>query len=134
MSISRPTLMGLAAVLMWSTIAVGFKLGLRSMDPIQLLWLGSCFSWVLFTVCVVVLPSQPFERSSVVRALLLGLINPLLYYLVLLTAYDLLPRPRCTTLELHMGDCHGDASRAPTASAAWTNDTSWHFDRLRRRF
>ena len=83
--------MGLTAVLMWSTIAVGFKLGLRQMDPIQLLWLGSCFSWVLFTLCIIVRPAQSFDRKSVIRALLLGLVNPLLYYLVLLTAYDLLP-------------------------------------------
>ena len=88
---SRPMLFGLAAVMMWSTIAVGFKLGLRNMEPIQLLWIGSCFSWVLFSVCCAVLPSQPREASYISRACLLGLLNPLLYYIVLLTAYDLLP-------------------------------------------
>ena len=87
----RPVLMGLAAVMMWSTVAVGFKLGLRNMEPIQLLWIGSCFSWVLFSICCVVLPSQPRETKHTVRACLLGLLNPLLYYIVLLTAYDLLP-------------------------------------------
>ena len=91
LAISKPTLMGLAAVMLWSTIAVGFKLGLRGMEPIQLLWVGACFSWVLFSVCCVVFPSRPQEKSSIVRALLLGLLNPLLYYVVLLTAYDRLP-------------------------------------------
>ncbi len=61
------------------------------MEPIQLLWIGSCFSWVLFSICIAILPSQPFTRQSVHKALALGLLNPLLYYLVLLTAYDLLP-------------------------------------------
>ncbi len=89
--ISRPTLLGLSAVLMWSTVAVGFKLGLRSMDPIQLLWIGSCFSWVLFSLCCVVFRSKPKETTHVARACVLGLLNPLLYYIVLLTAYDLLP-------------------------------------------
>ncbi len=84
-------LMGLTAVMMWSTVAVGFKLGLRNMEPIQLLWIGSCFSWVLFSICCAVLPSQPREITHVFKACLLGLLNPLLYYIVLLTAYDLLP-------------------------------------------
>lgn len=76
---------------MWSTIAVGFKLGLREMEPIQLLWIGACFSWVLFSVCVVALPRPVFRVKDVRNALVLGLANPLAYYLVLLTAYDLLP-------------------------------------------
>ena len=84
-------LMGLVAVLMWSTVAVGFKLGLRNMDPIQLLWIGSCFSWVLFSICCAVFPSQPREKAHIAKSCLLGLLNPLLYYIVLLTAYDLLP-------------------------------------------
>lgn len=61
------------------------------MEPIQLLWIGSCLSWVLFSICCAVLPSQPREKTHVARACLLGLLNPLLYYIVLLTAYDLLP-------------------------------------------
>lgn len=84
-------LLGLTAVMMWSTVAVGFKLGLRDMEPIQLLWIGSCFSWVLFSICCAALPSQRHEITHVFKACLLGLLNPLLYYTVLLTAYDLLP-------------------------------------------
>ncbi|MCY4130933.1 MAG: DMT family transporter [Gammaproteobacteria bacterium] len=90
-TVRNPMLVGFAAVLMWSTVAVGFKLGLRSMEPIQLLWIGCCFSWVLFSICCVVLPSQPRATKHAARASLLGLLNPLLYYIVLLTAYDLLP-------------------------------------------
>ena len=91
LAFSKPVLMGLTSVAMWSTVAVGFKLGLRDMAPIQLLWIGSCFSWLLFSICCAVLPSQPRVASNVVKACLLGLLNPLLYYIVLLTAYDLLP-------------------------------------------
>lgn len=88
---NKPMLIGLAAVMMWSTVAVGFKLGLRGMEPIQLLWIGSCFSWFLFSICCMVSPSKSRQTSHVTRACLLGLLNPLLYYIVLLTAYDLLP-------------------------------------------
>ena len=91
LAFSKPMLLGLTAVMMWSTVAVGFKLGLRNMEPIQLLWISSCFSWVLFSACCAVLPSEPRETSHVFKACLLGLLNPLLYYIVLLTAYDLLP-------------------------------------------
>ena len=89
--LTHPMFMGVLAVLLWSTIAVGFKLGLREMQPLQLLWIGSCCSWSLFTVCIALLPSQPFTRPNVTKALFLGLLNPFLYYLILLTAYDLLP-------------------------------------------
>lgn len=84
-------IVGFTAVLMWSTVAVGFKLGLRNMEPIQLLWIGSCFSWVLFSIWCAVSTSQSREKTHIAKACLLGLLNPLLYYLVLLTAYDLLP-------------------------------------------
>lgn len=88
---SKPMTLGLVAVLMWSTIAVGFKLGLRHLEPIQLLWLGCCFSWLLFTICIVLRPELSASRRDITRAAIFGLLNPLLYYVVLLTAYDLLP-------------------------------------------
>lgn len=89
--LSNPYLQGLIAVLMWSTIAVGFKLGLGHVEPFQLLWLGCCCSWALFSVFVFCSPSQTFQRADIGKAALFGLLNPLLYYVVLLTAYDLLP-------------------------------------------
>ena len=76
---------------MWSTIATAFKLGLRDLEPLQLLWLGACWSWVLFTICIALLPKPDFRKSKVLKALGLGLVNPVLYYVVLLYAYDLLP-------------------------------------------
>ena len=76
---------------MWSTVAVGFKLGLQEMSPIQLLWIGGCLSWLLFSVCIGIFPYEPMKQRDVLRALALGLVNPFCYYLVLLSAYDLLP-------------------------------------------
>ena len=88
---SKPFTLGLIAVLMWSTIAVGFKLGLGHVSPIQLLWLGCCLSWLLFTACIALKPSLTASRRDIAKACSFGLLNPLLYYIVLLTAYDLLP-------------------------------------------
>ena len=39
-------LMGLGAVLLWSTVATGFKLGLEHLKPVQLLFAGTCISSV----------------------------------------------------------------------------------------
>ena len=39
---------GLGAILLWSTVATGFKLGLERLAVEQLLWLGSLISWLVF--------------------------------------------------------------------------------------
>jgi len=85
----------LAAVLIWSTVASAFKISLRHMRPIQLLLWADFFSvCCLFFVLVVqkkLLLLKTVPRSSLVRCLALGVLNPFLYYIVLFAAYDLLP-------------------------------------------
>lgn len=88
-------LFGLAAVLCWSTVAAAFKLSLRYLDPVQLLLYASLTSIV---VLAAVLRLQGrfhllfgYSRREYLQSLGLGLLNPLLYYLILLKAYDLLP-------------------------------------------
>lgn len=86
---------GLATVLLWSTVASAFKISLRHLDHIQLL----CFSTLVSTlVLFAVLAAQGKLQSlrtlaarDLGRSALLGLLNPLLYYLILFKAYDLLP-------------------------------------------
>lgn len=91
-------LAALAAVAAWSTVATGFKLGLRSLEPVQLLWLGSLLSAGLFAVAATVrgawLPAAGTVRNRrgfAASVTALGLVNPILYYLVLFEAYDRLP-------------------------------------------
>ncbi len=84
-------LCGLAAVLLWSTVATGFKLGLQVLAVEQLLWLGSLFSWVVFLVYVLATGSLRLVAGDKWLAVALGLINPLVYYLILFGAYDRLP-------------------------------------------
>ena len=88
-------LFGIGAVLLWSTVATGFKLGLRELAPLDLLWLGSTISCVFFASAsavtgrlrtLTVLPGRAWARYAV-----LGLLNPFLYYVVLFEAYDRLP-------------------------------------------
>ncbi len=86
---------GLSAVLLWSTVATAFKLTLAEFTPIQMLTIASIVSaLVLFIICGVQgkLTSLPaIFLSNPWYYLLLGLINPLAYYIILFKAYDLLP-------------------------------------------
>lgn len=88
-------LFGLSAVLCWSTVATAFKLSLRYLDPIQLLLYASLTS-ILVLAAVLAVQGRlgllfGYSRREYLQSLGLGLLNPLLYYLILLKAYDLLP-------------------------------------------
>ena len=86
---------GLSAVLLWSTVATAFKLTLAEFTPIQMLTIASIVSaLVLIIICGVQgkLASLPTTfLSNPWYYLLLGLINPLAYYVILFKAYALLP-------------------------------------------
>ncbi|SKA75168.1 Permease of the drug/metabolite transporter (DMT) superfamily [Paucidesulfovibrio gracilis DSM 16080] len=86
---------GLVTVLLWSTVATAFKLGLRAMEPVQLLWYSSVFSTLLLGGLLALqgrltdaLRCTPREW---LRSLLLGVLSPFLYYLILFETYTLLP-------------------------------------------
>lgn len=82
-------------VLLWSTIASAFKISLRYLDNFQLLFV----SVITATLCLLAILLSQNRLQTIrklafrdhVRLLLLGLLNPFLYYLVLFEAYDLLP-------------------------------------------
>ena len=84
-------LYALAAVALWSTVATGFKLGLDAMEPLQLLALGSVVSLAFFVAAYLAVRPGPAPGAVLRRAAVLGLVNPLAYYVVLFEAYDRLP-------------------------------------------
>lgn len=88
-------LYGIATVLLWSTVASAFKLSLRYLDYAQLLLYASAVSTVALGCAVLVQGKVSHlwseARRAWGRALLLGLCNPLAYYLVLFSAYERLP-------------------------------------------
>ncbi|MDC5804362.1 DMT family transporter [Vibrio europaeus] len=87
--------LGLSAVLLWSTVATAFKLTLAEFSPIQMLTVASIVSALaLMVICAVQgkLKTLPGTfLSNPWYYLLLGLINPLAYYVILFKAYELLP-------------------------------------------
>lgn len=84
-----------AAVLSWSTVATAFKVALSYLTHFEMLLVASVTSLAIFAIMLTIQ-----RRWSAVKALpgrtwgyfaLLGLLNPVAYYLVLFKAYDLLP-------------------------------------------
>lgn len=91
----RATIYALFAVLAWSTVATAFKIALRHLDQFQLLFWANVFSLLAVGLVIVVggrwKHFQTTRRRQYRDAALLGLLNPVVYYLILLKAYALLP-------------------------------------------
>ncbi len=88
-------LYAIAVVLIWSTVASAFKISLRYLDFIQLLFFASLVSlFVLFIVLVFqgkLTLLRTYSKKDYLLSGLLGFLNPCLYYAVLFKAYSLLP-------------------------------------------
>ena len=99
---SKAMALGLVAVLLWSTVATAFKLALQHLTPLQLLAIASMTSLVLLLVVTLYKHSLHsilrYWRAAPWRFLLLGAINPLLYYVILFQAYNLLPAQQAQPL------------------------------------
>lgn len=87
--------LALGAVAMWSTVAVAFKLALREILPLDLVTLATFFSWVSLGSVLLLRAKNPRRvqplRGTIIKAGLLGLLNPLSYYWILFAAYHRLP-------------------------------------------
>ncbi len=84
-----------ATVLLWSTVASAFKLSLRHLTPLQLLFYANIVSILVLGLVLIVQKKLPLLRQysgrELARCAVLGVLNPFLYYVVLFKAYDLLP-------------------------------------------
>lgn len=89
-------------ILLWSTIASAFKIALRYLDFSQIVF----FAVTVSTIAFFAILARQRKLSLLVRctardygrSVLLGLLNPFLYYLVLLKAYSLLPAQQAVAL------------------------------------
>ncbi|MDE1465180.1 DMT family transporter [Spartinivicinus poritis] len=91
----QATIYGLSAVLLWSTVATAFKVSLQHFSPLQLLFYSSLCCIILLTAILGWQGKlkQVFHciKAAPTHYLLLGAMNPFIYYLLLLQGYDLLP-------------------------------------------
>ena len=95
-------LFAFAAIACWSTIGSAFKLSLRHLSPVGLLFWSSLTACIVLFILLAVrgrmirpgtITFREYGHSAV-----LGLLNPFLYYIVLLRAYDILPAQQAGTL------------------------------------
>lgn len=92
----------LLAVLCWSTIGSAFKISLRYLDFLTLLMFAS-FTAVVVLFIILLLQGKLkllkiISKDDLLSSAFLGLLNPFLYYVVLLKAYDLLQAQEAGTL------------------------------------
>jgi len=83
------------AILFWSTVPTAFKISLGELEILPMLTIASITSAIVLLIIVLAGKKAHLLRITNCRQLLnsaiLGFINPFLYYLILLRAYQLLP-------------------------------------------
>jgi len=99
---TKATMYALAAVFLWSTAASAFKLTLRRMTPLDLLlWASGVSLAALFAIVLVqgkLDRLAAFSRKDYFHSMLLGFLNPFLYYVILFKAYSMLTAQEALTL------------------------------------
>lgn len=95
-------LYALATVLLWSTVASAFKISLRYLDVLPLLFYSAIVSTVVLFCCLLfqkrVNLLKTLSKRDYLHSALLGFLNPFLYYIVLFKAYSLLPAQQAQPL------------------------------------
>ena len=91
----QATLYALSAVLIWSTIATALTMTLRTMRKEEMLLWAFLVSFLILGGMVFATEKKkrllPYLRQHWKQTLLLGMINPFIYYFTLFYAYELLP-------------------------------------------
>jgi len=93
--ISKTHIYALLSVLLWSTVATAFKLGLQVLSPLYLILSASVVSLLTFFLFILI-QGKISELFTVTllglgKSALLGALNPFAYYLIIFQAYSLLP-------------------------------------------
>ena len=95
------------SILCWATVATAFKLALRHITPVQLLFISTLSSvMILFLIALYtgkLSQLRRFSKRDIGFSALMGLINPFGYYLILFKAYDLLPAQIAQPLNVTWG-------------------------------
>jgi len=98
----RAYLYACLVVLLWSTIASAFKISLRHVDVLTLLFYASVVACVFLFLYLLFLQKlkllKAFTGRDYLRSALLGFLNPFLYYAILLKAYSILKAQEAVTL------------------------------------
>ena len=92
---ARPVFLASLAVVSWSTVATAFKVALQTMSTFEMLFVACATALIIFTAWMLLTGSWHELRlvtpSLFLRFAALGMIAPVMYYLMLFKAYALLP-------------------------------------------
>lgn len=92
---SKSIVLASVAVLSWATVATAFKIALMHLSVFCMLLIATVTSFFIYTVMMAVERKwgmlKALSNAVVLKTALLGILNPVVYYLVLFRAYDLLP-------------------------------------------
>ncbi len=92
---SKAYLFAALSVLLWGTVATAFKITLQELTVVTMLGIATFVSTFTLFIIVTLTGKLPLmrkmTRSEIIYSALLGLINPLVYYIILLNAYRILP-------------------------------------------
>ena len=91
-----------SSIFFWSTSAAAFKLTLRSLTFVPLLFHTAIISFAIFFLSLFFIKDRKeiklFNIKGFLFSALLGFLNPFLYYLILFKAYSLLPAQKAMAL------------------------------------
>lgn len=91
----KSLLYALMAVLIWSTVATAFKLGLKELHYSQLIFIAAGISTIFLFVYLLVTGQvsqlKNTTKKDLLNSAITGALNPFGYYLILFKAYSLLP-------------------------------------------
>lgn len=101
----KALILALATIMIWSTIASAFKLSLREFSPAILLFYSSLSSLFILIIISLLKRSPIFQisKKDMLFSSCAGFLNPFLYYLVLLRAYEILPAQSAQALNYTWG-------------------------------
>jgi len=92
---NKAYILGISAVLLWSTVATAFKLALAEYSFVQLLFVAAGTTIIaLFVMLAFRGEINLLKKNSAkdwMHSAVLGFLNPFAYYMVLLKAYSILP-------------------------------------------
>lgn len=91
----QASIYALLTVLLWSSVATAFKIGLRQQDPAQLIFIASLTTVIILSIMLLITGKFRdifhLKPRQYLMAIFLGFLNPFAYYVILFEAYSLLP-------------------------------------------
>jgi len=95
------------AVFFWATVASAFKISLRYLDFLQLLFYSSFVSIIILFIILLIQNKlnllTKYSKKDYLYSALFGSLNPFIYYIVLFKAYSLLPAQEAQPLNYTWG-------------------------------